>query len=701
MVFTGFCCAMGSENQHRQLGLSAVAPIEALEARRLLSYPAGYIAPDGIQLIDQVAGPAATDHIASRAPAAFSASPKRAKRRPKRPAGYSAGPQSSFRKYPAVLPGLIQAEDFDRGGEGAAYHNSSGDTARIYRTADSVDVAKSFDLGGGYMVGNTTRGEWLEYTIDVPAGCFYTFTARVADQGFGGKFHIEIDRVRKTDLLSVPATGGWQNWTDVVVPNVFIPAGRHVLRLAMDSTGFKGVVANFNWMAFTLDSPTAPLGLSATATSAFGVQLNWQSSGWNSSTVLLDRQIGAYGAWAQLGAFTPETASFFDATVDPSTQYFYRLRAANPAGFSDYTDPVVATTPPSDPLFITRGGYYSGSFQSLDPRTAAIVVATNEPVLIANSIIRSRGDIIATQGFAANISIQNVLGISLNPNAYGVQPGRFLDAEGFANIQVANSEMVGTSGIYLYNYFGDHTVNNTVKILRNVANNIDGRMSDGNGGFLGSGKSYVQFFQINGAQKLPGVEIAWNQVINTPGQSLVEDNISIHNSSGTSWSPISIHDNFIQGAYPVDPARDRGFSGGGIMVSDNGSAWVRADNNQVISTTNYGIAISSGHDNSFSGNRIISSGRLPNGQYIAAQNVGAYIWDQDGIGDAFYNNVGRDNLVGWWQKDQRNDWWMPDASKWVGNDNWSGAVNTATEAGEYNYWANKLNRAGVRIGVLW
>ena len=57
--------------------------------------------------------------------------------------------------------------------------------------------------------------------------------------------------------------------------------------------------------------------------------------------------------------------------------------------------------------------------------------------------------------------------------------------------------------------------------------------------------------QLDKVRHLAGVEIAWNEVINEPGNSAVEDNISIYLSSGTPQSPIRIHDNFIRGAFPI------------------------------------------------------------------------------------------------------------------------------------------------------
>ena len=116
--------------------------------------------------------------------------------------------------------------------------------------------------------------------------------------------------------------------------------------------------------------------------------------------------------------------------------------------------------------------------------------------------------------------------------------------------------------------------------------------------------------------------MAWNQVINQPGNNRVEDNISIFDSSGTPSSPILINNNYIQGAYTIDPSQgntsdstynyDWSFSGGGIMLGDGetttlsqASGYVQAYNNVVVSTINYGIAIEAGHNETFYDNTII------------------------------------------------------------------------------------------------
>lgn len=136
------------------------------------------------------------------------------------------------------------------------------------------------------------------------------------------------------------------------------------------------------------------------------------------------------------------------------------------------------------------------------------------------------------------------------------------------------------------------------------------------------------------------------------------------------------------------------------MLLGDGLSWtayVEAYNNQVVSTSNYGVAIASGHDMVFQHNRVLSSGLFPDGWRIAAQNVGVYIWDLYVLGPmSFYNNTAHDNLVGW--ADQlgtgRNDWWIPDVTSFP----WPGEVTRAVEAAAFASWRSKVVAGDVPVG---
>ena len=354
---------------------------------------------------------------------------------------------------------------------------------------------------------------------------------------------------------------------------------------------------------------------------------------------------------------------------------------------------------------IDHGGTYSGSWESDDADKPCVRIATAEPVVIENASLRGRGNLIVSREHQAKITIRNVRAVDVNPNVEGKSAGRFCDIERFASVTIENCSMENTGGIYLLDYEGNRTASETVRILRNRAHNINGRRSDGHGGY-GSGKSLVQFAQLDKVRHAAGIEIAWNEVINDPGQSAVEDNISIYLSSGTKESPIRIHDNFIRGAYPIDPLK-HDYSGGGIMLGDgvsdqgteNDSGFVIAEKNQVLDTTNYGIAISAGHDCQIVANRIVSAGMLENGKPIGAQNVGAYVWDSYKAGKTrFYRNMGRNNLIGWVNKDGRNDWWTPDDDGWENNTRWADPITRKVYDHEWDRWQDKLKAAQISIG---
>jgi hypothetical protein len=164
----------------------------------------------------------------------------------------SAGPPTASTAYsgaPVALPGTIQAENYDRGGEGVAYHDTtSGNSGGVYRS-DGVDLQSAVDSGGGYKVKSAVAGEWLNYAVDVGTAGTYTLSVRVASDGAGGRFHIEVDGVDRTGPLTVPDTGGWQVWRTVSKTGVSLAAGDQVIRLVFDTNGSTGLTGNFNWIA--------------------------------------------------------------------------------------------------------------------------------------------------------------------------------------------------------------------------------------------------------------------------------------------------------------------------------------------------------------------------------------------------------------------------------------------------------------------
>jgi hypothetical protein len=162
--------------------------------------------------------------------------------------GSSGGTPTPYGGTPAPVPGTIQAENFDEGGQGVAYFDTTaGNSGGQYRTTD-VDVEFTGDTGGGFNVGWMAASEWLKYTVSVTEAGTYDLEFRVAANGAGGTFHVEVDGVDKTGPLTIPNTGGWQTWTTITKTGVSLSAGQQVWRFVVTSAGPTGVVGNFNWM---------------------------------------------------------------------------------------------------------------------------------------------------------------------------------------------------------------------------------------------------------------------------------------------------------------------------------------------------------------------------------------------------------------------------------------------------------------------
>lgn len=160
-------------------------------------------------------------------------------RSPERAATAPPAVEAPYGARPGLVPGTVESEDYDKGGEGIGFHDNDGiNSGGAYRPDDGVDLEACTDNGGGYYVGWTAQGEWLRYTVTAKAAGAYTAEFRISAAGAGGRFHLEDARgTNLTGPVTVPGTGGWQNWATVRAA-ITLPAGRQVLTLVEDSGGY-------------------------------------------------------------------------------------------------------------------------------------------------------------------------------------------------------------------------------------------------------------------------------------------------------------------------------------------------------------------------------------------------------------------------------------------------------------------------------
>ena len=158
------------------------------------------------------------------------------------------GPGGSTPFRPLAVPGRVEAEDYDDGGEGVAYHDTTtGNSGSAYRNED-VDLERA---GGVTNVGWVRSGEWLQYTATVAQAGTYTMTTRVASPNSGRSIAVEVDGV-PAGTVAVPNTGSFSTFREVGVP-VSLPAGVHTLKLR-----FAGDGQNVDWFAIGCNCPAPP-----------------------------------------------------------------------------------------------------------------------------------------------------------------------------------------------------------------------------------------------------------------------------------------------------------------------------------------------------------------------------------------------------------------------------------------------------------
>lgn len=213
------------------------------------------------------------------------------------------------------IPGVIQVEDFDNGGQGVAYNDTNtGNTGGTYRAAEGVDIQATSDSGGGNNVGWVANGEWLEYTVNNVAAGNYDIDFRVATNSNAAGKSVRV-LLGNTDLgtVNLSGTGGWQSWATVSLNNVaLIGAASQVLRLEMIGGDF-----NVNWVEFTQTNtppPTGSIYMEPPVSIPASRQIK-KSEVWY--TYPQNRNLAGYGDFGATGSFWghPPNTNFYDDTT--------------------------------------------------------------------------------------------------------------------------------------------------------------------------------------------------------------------------------------------------------------------------------------------------------------------------------------------------------------------------------------------------
>ncbi len=239
------------------------------------------------------------------------------------------GGEAPYGGTAAAVPGTVQAENYDTGGQGTAYNVTSvNGSANSYRS-DGVDLEATTDTGGpANDLGWTAAGQWFRYTVNVATAGTYTVGLRLAaPTAVTDGLHIaNSSGTNLSGNVNVPATGGYQTWTTVNA-TVTLPAGTQTLTVAQDNAGW-----NINYLTFAstgggsapptggslganviVISPSESVSTIASTLNAIGTQQNPNQFGtqryeilfepgtYGSAAAPLDFQVGYYESVEGLG----------------------------------------------------------------------------------------------------------------------------------------------------------------------------------------------------------------------------------------------------------------------------------------------------------------------------------------------------------------------------------------------------------------
>ncbi len=207
--------------------------------------------------------------------------------------GGTVNTQTPYGGVAQTIPGIIDARNYDIGGEGVAYHDTdTSNNGGLYRPSEGVDIGPG---DGGEVLGWTADGEWVEYTVNATAGT-YNMEARISSPQEDKRIVVKLDGVT-IGIFTLPNTGAWTDYQTLALNNIVVPGGNgKILRLEfpdgelnLKSISFISTTPSADTVGCSLlpesveSSTSYVLNVPYTATQSRDVVVEFWDSGWLST----------------------------------------------------------------------------------------------------------------------------------------------------------------------------------------------------------------------------------------------------------------------------------------------------------------------------------------------------------------------------------------------------------------------------------
>lgn len=187
-----------------------------------------------------------------------------------------------WQNEPQVIPGRIQCEFYDTGGEGISYHDAdsvnngsgklnpvNGNPLHEFRMNEGVDISYTKSNGtddnpfndvmpdmNQLYVGWTEPGEWIKYTVDVKEQGIYSIDLMFTSNR-GGEIELDAENSVSTGPLKIISTykdadtlawRQWHHWNKAVsLGKIRLEKGIQVITLKTVSNGNM----NYDYLEFS------------------------------------------------------------------------------------------------------------------------------------------------------------------------------------------------------------------------------------------------------------------------------------------------------------------------------------------------------------------------------------------------------------------------------------------------------------------
>jgi titin len=254
-----------------------------------------------------------------------------------------------------------------------------------YHTTVADYGAYSFKVTAYNTSGDSAQSPTKDaYALKAPAGLLTTPLSSTSIKLTWDPIDTNASQVRvsySTNGMAYSSLGVYSSSTTYVTVSALTPNTQYWFKIAAKRDSNESNYSDFA-TAKTLPigtPPYRPSGFGGVALSCNKVDLTWIDGSNNEDGFKIERKEGV-GIYSEIGTTLTNVASYSDTTISTGKTYYYRVRAYNAYGNSDYTVEINITIPACDSDIYSTGMITVGGTMSCDLDLGKEAGSTDPPI---------------------------------------------------------------------------------------------------------------------------------------------------------------------------------------------------------------------------------------------------------------------------------------------------------------------------------